>query len=78
MPFDTKKIKTIVIVMMENRSFDHMLGYLSMPEYGRDDVEGLKGDAEWDKSVANSFQGNLYQPFLDKDFFHKIYTDPPS
>ena len=30
-----------------------------------------------DKSVANSFQGNLYQPFLDTDFFHKIFTDPP-
>lgn len=24
------QIKTIVIVLMENRSFDHMLGYLSL------------------------------------------------
>lgn len=26
------KIRHIVVVMMENRSFDHMLGYLSLPE----------------------------------------------
>lgn len=36
-------IETIIIVMMENRSFDHMLGYLSLPDYGRgDEVDGLK------------------------------------
>ncbi len=29
MPPDLDPIKTIVILMMENRSFDHMLGYLS-------------------------------------------------
>lgn len=30
--------------MMENRSFDHMLGYLSHPEFGgRPDVDGLDG-----------------------------------
>jgi len=39
---DLNKIETIVIVMMENRSFDHMLGYLSLPDYGRTDVEGLR------------------------------------
>jgi phospholipase C len=35
-------IDTIVIVMMENRSFDHLLGYLSLPEFGRSDVDGLR------------------------------------
>ena len=36
------RINTIVVVMMENRSFDHVLGYLSLPEYGgRRDVDGL-------------------------------------
>ncbi len=39
---DLNKIETIVIVMMENRSFDQMLGYLSLPEYDRKDVEGLR------------------------------------
>jgi hypothetical protein len=34
------KIDNIVVLMMENRSFDHMLGYLKLEEQ-RDDVEGL-------------------------------------
>jgi phospholipase C len=41
------QIEHIVVVMLENRSFDHMLGYLSLPTEeggkGRDDVDGLKG-----------------------------------
>ena len=40
-------IEHIVVLMQENRSFDHMLGYLSLPfEKGgmnREDVDGLKG-----------------------------------
>src|SRR5262249_18796699 len=36
------KIDHIVVLMMENRSFDHMLGYLSL-EGGRPDVIGLTG-----------------------------------
>jgi phospholipase C len=42
------KFDHIIILMMENRSFDHMLGYLSLPEElggkNRSDVDGLKGD----------------------------------
>ena len=42
-------IDHIVVVMLENRSFDHMLGYLSLPPElggrGRTDVDGLKGPA---------------------------------
>lgn len=37
-----KKIKHIVVVMMENRSFDHMLGYLKRD--GMPEVNGLNGD----------------------------------
>jgi phospholipase C len=40
------KIEHIVVLMLENRSFDHMLGYLSLPEpggAGRIDVDGLDG-----------------------------------
>jgi phospholipase C len=40
-------IEHIVVVMLENRAFDHMLGYLSLPSElggrGRADVDGLKG-----------------------------------
>ena len=35
------KIEHIVVLMLENRSFDHMLGYLSL-EAGRSDIDGLK------------------------------------
>jgi phospholipase C len=41
------QIEHIVVVMLENRSFDHLLGYLSLPVEeggkGRSDVDGLKG-----------------------------------
>ena len=40
-------VEHIVVVMLENRSFDHMLGYLSLPpEQGgkaRANIDGLKG-----------------------------------
>jgi phospholipase C len=35
------KVSHIVVLMLENRSFDHMLGYLSL-EGGRDDIDGLR------------------------------------
>ena len=34
------KVDHVVVLMQENRSFDHLLGYLSL-EGGRDDVDGL-------------------------------------
>src|SRR5436190_845446 len=41
------KIDHIVVLMMENRSFDHMLGFLTV-DLGRNDIEGpslaLKND----------------------------------
>src|SRR5436309_949113 len=36
-----QKIEHVVVLMLENRSFDHMLGYLSL-EGGRSDVNGLR------------------------------------
>jgi phospholipase C len=36
-----KQVKHIVVLMMENRSFDHMLGYLKLD--GMADIEGLTG-----------------------------------
>ena len=47
------KIEHIVVLMMENRSFDHMLGYLSL-EGGREDVDGLK------VGMANDYGGRSY------------------
>lgn len=47
-PGTLANIDHIVVLTMENRSFDHMLGYLSLPPakggMGRTDVDGLKGN----------------------------------
>ena len=47
------KIDHIVVLMLENRSFDHMLGYLSL-EGGRDDIDGLR------EEFANDHDGRRY------------------
>src|ERR1700737_1178224 len=61
-----EKVDHIVVLMMENRSFDHMLGYLSL-EGNRADVDGLRsGDSNSDENgnavavhpLASTFFGN--------------------
>lgn len=58
---------------MENRSFDHILGYLSLPVaqggLGRTDVDGLKG------SESNTFRGTTYPTTPVSDTFFS--PDPP-
>jgi phospholipase C len=56
----------IVVVMMENRSFDHMLGYLSL-EGGRTDVDGLSREPDGKLRQVNYFAGHDYfpQPITD-------------
>ena len=49
-----RKIDHIVVLMLENRSFDHMLGYLSL-EGARPDVDGLKA------SMSNNYKGKTYK-----------------
>jgi phospholipase C len=47
-------IEHIVVLMLENRSFDHMLGYLSL-EAGRTDLDGLR------KEMSNRHGGREYK-----------------
>jgi phospholipase C len=47
------KIEHVVVLMLENRSFDHMLGHLSL-EAGRDDVDGLRS------GLSNTYKGKRY------------------
>ncbi len=56
-----------MIVMMENRSFDHMLGYLSLSPFDRSDVEGLSADPNWVAKFTNNDQSQTYKPFLSLD-----------
>ncbi|MGN6166830.1 MAG: alkaline phosphatase family protein [Solirubrobacteraceae bacterium] len=48
-----QKLEHVVVLMLENRSFDHMLGYLSQ-EGGRGDVDGLGAE------FANRHAGRTY------------------
>jgi phospholipase C len=65
--FDLKQIKTLVVVMMENRSFDHMLGHLSLPPFGnRADIAGL--DLQVWTSYANDAPGERpHMPFAVRE-----------
>src|SRR4051812_11959453 len=62
-----RSIDTIVILMMENRSFDHLFGTLRMPSYGeRTDVEGIEDltNLDYGNPSANA---TMIQPFLAQD-----------
>src|SRR5690349_9967168 len=48
-----EKVGHVVVVMLENRSFDHMLGYLGLSG-GRPEIDGLR------PGLANEYQGRTY------------------
>jgi hypothetical protein len=72
-PGTLSNIDHIVVLTMENRSFDHILGYLSLPVaqggLGRTDVDGLKG------TESNTFRGTTYPTTAVSDTFFS--PDPP-
>jgi phospholipase C len=51
-----EKVKHIVVLMLENRSFDHMLGYLTLQ--GSTDVDGLTGQPD----QVNKYRDKTYAP----------------
>ena len=77
-PEKLNRIEHIVVLQLENRSFDHMLGYLAhegneLPDHGELDtqVNGLAG-------ATNSYRGTVYgAEILDEDAFDKQHLDPP-
>ncbi|MEG3085643.1 alkaline phosphatase family protein [Sphingomonas sp. PB2P12] len=72
-----KDIDTIVYVMLENRSFDHMLGYLSLDETARGlPVDGLRSDKGWQWPWANLARGAEY-PIRRIRASQPIEEDPP-
>jgi phospholipase C len=54
-----EKIQHVIVLMLENRSFDHVLGSLSLRE-GRTDIDGLREELQ---------HGN----FDDKNHFHEVH-----
>jgi hypothetical protein len=72
-PGNLSNIDHIVVLMMENRSFDRMMGYLSLPTadggMARSDVDGLKG------GEVNTYNGIPYVSYALTD---TLFTpDPP-
>jgi phospholipase C len=77
MTIDLNLIKTIVVVMMENRSFDNLLGYLCLDPHNWKNVEGLGSTPAWQDKVASIYNGTRYPPFLLTDPYDAIDADPP-
>jgi phospholipase C len=60
---DLNLIDTIVVMMMENWSFDHILGYLSLASTDGLALDGLRDDPQWLRAVANlGPDGVAYEP----------------
>ncbi|HMG47081.1 MAG TPA: alkaline phosphatase family protein [Allosphingosinicella sp.] len=73
-----KDIDHIIFVMLENRSFDHMLGYLSLDETaGPIAVDGLRSGKAWRDSFANSGDGTLYRVNRLSPTRKEKVDDPP-
>jgi phospholipase C len=74
------KVKTIVVVIMENRSFDHVLGHLSSPQFGnRTNVEGIADPAQ-ERFLNFNSDGVGIPPFWTDDgpFGSDLPHDPPA
>jgi phospholipase C len=69
-------VDTIAIVMLENRSFDHMLGHLSVPPFATGvKVDGLLEPLDQDAYLNIDASGEPYYPFVMRD--GKLATDLP-
>jgi phospholipase C len=82
MPLTTSELRdavgTIVILIMENRSFDHMLGHLRF-NGNRPDVDGVDATTLSASGYINPANGQGYSPFLirnagalDQDLPHDL------
>jgi len=68
-------IETIVVLMLENRSFDNVLGHLRHPSYGnRSEVDGLV-DPNDTTAYDNFYNRRRYKPFGTAD--EELRTDLP-
>lgn len=73
-------IEHIVVLVLENRSFDHTLGYLALPEHRLPDRGELPVDVNGLDlgALSNHHDGRDYKPEpLDETVFHDKDLDPP-
>jgi phospholipase C len=74
MPSKLDFIDTVAVVIMENRSFDHMLGYLSLPPHNRA-VDGIQLNPDDTHKFTNDYRGHIYPQFHLTEL--SLPTDPP-
>ena len=72
------KIHNVIVVMMENRSFDHAIGYLSLPDSGYANCHGIEGVRQ---ALAQGYKninpaGDPISPH-PIDLFWNAAQDPP-
>lgn len=84
MPAGIDQLKHIVVLMMENRSFDHMLGYLKAQDPRIDGVTGAETNPDTTGAPAPVKPLAQYQSQLQPDPGHhfedvkiQLYGDPP-
>jgi phospholipase C len=84
MPAGIDQLKHIVVLMMENRSFDHMLGYLQAQDPRIDGVTGAETNPDTTGAAAPVKPQAQYQSQLQPDPGHhfedvklQIYGDQP-
>ena len=71
-------VDTFVIVMLENRSFDHACGYLSLPGTNKPmPVEGLQANTAWLRKLDNDDLDGTPIPIHLLDPTVQNITDPP-
>jgi hypothetical protein len=77
-------ISHLVVLMLENRSFDHMLGWLQSPEYRIDrldgtwfslDSTGAKVPPTKDAAWCSDYAGHYSFHKLRADFLQKFYPE---
>jgi phospholipase C len=68
------RVDTLVVLMLENRSFDHLLGSLCLPGGGMPEVDGLREDSSFQASFRSS--GVAPFPWGKRPFFPSTELPP--
>ncbi len=71
MPKDLTRVNRIVLVLMENRSFDHLLGYLALEQFGHPNFARIEGI----QNALNYYAHDPYPPRTLVDL--ALDPDPP-
>src|SRR3954470_1765773 len=70
MPTGLDNLKHIVVLMLENRSFDHMLGWLQSPQYQIDGTDGTKLNRDSTGEIVRATDDAEYSGDYDPDVAH--------